>query len=157
MVGSLLRNRFITCIAACAVASPTPPAMTIVRFAIAAAQASTSEVLGQSADQSNRGCRSERGQVVVVHLVAEAGVADLIESEELIEAVRAAVWHQQAMEGHGQPRLSERLDRLRFTENARAGGNQHLPSRVRIERIRDETVHGRGARCHPVDSSARCR
>jgi hypothetical protein len=32
MVGSLFRNRFITFIAACAVASPTPPAMTMVRF-----------------------------------------------------------------------------------------------------------------------------
>ena len=82
----------------------------------------------------------------MVHLVAEAGVADLIESEELIEAVRAAVRHQQAMEGHGKPRLAKRLDRLRFSENPRAGGDEHLPSRVRVERIGHETVHRRGAR-----------
>ena len=29
--------------------------------------------------------RAKRGQVVVIHLVAEAGVADLVEPQELIE------------------------------------------------------------------------
>ena len=160
MVGSRLRNRFITCIAACAVASPTPPAMTMVRFPSPLPETSTSEVLRQAADQSNRGRGSERGQVVLVDLVAEAGVADLIESEELVEAVGAAVGHQQAMEGHGKPRFAERLDGLRFAENPRAGGNQHLPSRVRVERVRHEAVHRRGARAiqsirqHGVDDGA---
>ena len=146
MVGSRFRNRFITCSVACAVASPTPPAMTTVRLPSPLPKTSTSQVLGQSADQADRGRRSERGQVVLVHLVAQAGVADLIESEELVEAVRAAVGHQQAMERHGEPRLAERLHGLRFAENPRAGGNQHLPSRVRVERVRDEAVHGRRAR-----------
>ena len=145
MVGSLLRNRFITCIAACAVASPTPPAMTMVRFPSPLPRPALPKVLGQSADQSNRSRGSKRGQVVMVHLVAEAGVANLIESEELVEAVRAAVGHQQAMEGHGKPRLAKGLDRLRFAENPRACGDQHLPSRVRVERIRHEAVHRRGA------------
>ena len=128
IVGSLFRNRFITCIVACAVASPTPPAMTTVRLPSPLPETSASEVLGQSADQPDRRRGSERGQVVLVHLVAEAGVADLIESEELVEAVRAAVRHQQAMEGDGEPRLAERLDGLRLAENPRAGGNQHLLS-----------------------------
>src|SRR5580765_6784776 len=43
---------------------------------IATPETSTSQVLGQSADQSNCGCSSECGQVVVIHLVAEAGVPD---------------------------------------------------------------------------------
>ena len=159
MVGSLFRNRFITCIVACAVASPTPPAMTTVRLPSPLPKPSTSQVLRQPADQANRGRGSERGQVVLVDLVAQAGVADLIESEELVEAVRAAVRHQQAVEGHGEPRLAERLDGLRFAENPRAGGNQHLPSRVRVERVRHEAVHRRGARAiqpirqHGVDDA----
>jgi len=113
---------------------------------IAATQTSTSQVLGQAADQSNRRRGPKRGQVVMVHLVAEAGVADLIESEELVEAVRAAVRHQQAVERHSEPRFAKGLDRLRFSENSCAGGDKHLPARMRVERIGHETVHRRGAR-----------
>ena len=53
IVGSRFRNRFITCIAACAVASPTPPAMTMVRFPSPLPETGTSQVLRQSADQAN--------------------------------------------------------------------------------------------------------
>ena len=160
MVGSLFRNRFITWIVSLRRRIADTARDDDGSVAIAAIQSSTSQVLGQAADQSDRRRGSERGQVVMVHLVAEAGVADLIESEELVEAVRAAVRHQQAVEGHGEPRFAERLDGLRFAENPRAGGNQHLPSRMRVERIGHETVHRRGARAiqsirqHGVDDGS---
>src|SRR5262245_54343976 len=82
----------------------------------------------------------------MVHLVAEAGVAVLIQSEELIQAIRAAVRHQEAMEGHGESHLSERLDGLRFPQNPCARGDEYLPPRMRIERVGYETVDGRRAR-----------
>src|SRR6185295_2489428 len=89
-------------------------------IAITAAQARASEILGEPADKADRCRRSERGQVMLVDLVAETGIADLVESQELIEPVGTAVGHQQAMEGHGKTGLTERLYRLSFTENPRA-------------------------------------
>src|SRR4051812_2668015 len=55
-------------------------------IAIAPVQSSASQVLGKPTDESDRSRRSERGQVVLVDLVAETGIADLIESQELIQA-----------------------------------------------------------------------
>ena len=54
---------------------------------IAAAEAGTSEVLREAADQANGRRRAERRQVVVIDLVAQAGVADLVQAQELVEAV----------------------------------------------------------------------
>ena len=48
------------------------------------------------------------------------------------------------MERDGQPRLAERLNRLRLAQHARAGGNQHVLSAVRVDRIRHEAVDRRG-------------
>ena len=43
--------------------------------------------LCQTADETDGSCRTERGPVVVVHLVLETGITDLIEADELIEAL----------------------------------------------------------------------
>ena len=41
----------------------------------------------EAADQPNGRRRAERGQVVLIDLVAQAGVADLVQADELVEAV----------------------------------------------------------------------
>ena len=49
------------------------------------------------------------------------------------------------MEGHRKPCLAKRLNRLGFAENPRARGDEHLPSGVRVQRVRHEAVHRRRA------------
>src|SRR5512134_2778781 len=66
---------------------------------IAAAESCTAQVLRETADQTNGRCRAERREKVMVHLVAQSGIADLVEAHELIEAVAATVWHEQPMKG----------------------------------------------------------
>ena len=145
MVGRRLRNRFIVWAVAWLVASPTPPAMTIVRSP-SPAKPALPEELAQPGDQTHRGGRAERGQVVLIHLIAESGVADLVEADELIRGryVRPS-GSSEPMERDGEPRLAERLHGLRFAEHAGAGRNQDVLSAVRVHRVRDETVHRRGA------------
>ena len=56
-------------------------------ISIAAAKARASQVLREPADEANSSCRSKRREVVLIYLVPKTGVADLVESQELIEAV----------------------------------------------------------------------
>jgi hypothetical protein len=53
---------------------------------------------------------------VVVDLVPQAGVADLVESLELVEADGIPVGHEHAMEDDGQACLAEGVHLLGFTE-----------------------------------------
>ncbi len=46
--------------------------------------------------------RPERGPVVVIHLVAQAGIADLVQAHELVETVGAAVRQDQPVQCHGE-------------------------------------------------------
>ena len=48
------------------------------------------------------------------------------------------------MESHGQTSLAEGLDGFRFTEQASTGWNQDVLPAVPVQRVRDQTVHGRG-------------
>ena len=105
-------------------------------------KASSANPLRQAADKTHRSGSSERGPVVVVDLVAQARVADLIEAQELIEAQRAAVRHQEPVKGHGEPRLAQRLNWSRLAENACPRGNQHVLPAVGVHRVRDQAVDG---------------
>ena len=96
--------------------------------------------LRQAADEPDRGGRSERRPVVMVDLVAQARIADLIESKKLIEAQRAAVWHQEPVKPHCEPGLSKRLNGSRLAEDARPRRNEHVLSAVGVHRIRDQAV-----------------
>ena len=118
--------------------------------AVAASQACTADVLRQATDEPN-GCGCpERRQVVVIDPILQAGIADLIEADELVEPIRSTIRHHQAVKRHGQPRFAEALDRLRFAEQTSAGGNHDVLPTVRIQRVRDQAVHGgRGA---PIES-----
>ena len=53
------------------------------------------EALREAGDEADGGRRAERGLVVLVHLVAQAGVADVVQPQELIEAVGATVRQHQ--------------------------------------------------------------
>ena len=69
------------------VRSPSPPTET-----------GRAEPLRQAGDQAHGRGRAERRQVVLIHLVAQARVADLVEAQELIETLGAAVRHDEPME-----------------------------------------------------------
>jgi hypothetical protein len=61
---------------------------------------------------------------VVIHLVAQAGVADLVQAHELVEPVGAAVGHDQPVQATARRDSPERLDGPRLAEDPGAGGNQ---------------------------------
>src|SRR5712691_12755074 len=73
--------------------------------AVTDAKAGRSHELRQSADQPDGRGRAECGPVVLIHLIPESGVANLVQTEKLVEAERAAVRHEDAMKGDGEPRL----------------------------------------------------
>ena len=54
---------------------------------------------------------------MVVHLIAEATVPGLIESFELVEIHREAVWHDEAVKDYGKARLAKGVHFLCFAEN----------------------------------------
>ena len=60
---------------------------------------------------------AEDAEIVVVYLVAQPGVADLIEALELVEADGIPVGHDEPVEGHGEAGLPEGFHLLRFAEN----------------------------------------
>ena len=94
-----------------------------------------SEPAGSAFSDRAEGADGERcaedAQIVVVDLVAQPGVADLVEALELVEADGIAVRHEQAMEHDGEACLAEGVDLFRFAENfdpagtARAGGRSN--------------------------------
>ena len=47
---------------------------------------------------------------MLIHLVAESGITNLVQADELIQPLCTAVRHEQAMERHRQARFAERLD-----------------------------------------------
>ena len=118
---------------------------------VSAAEAGRPDELTESRDQAHGRRRAEGGQVVLVHAVAQARVPDLVEPQELIERVRAAIRQHEPVERDGEARLAERLHRRRLAEHARAGRNQDVLPAVRVHRVRDQAVDGRGE-CHRDDS-----
>src|SRR2546425_396522 len=69
-------------------------------------EARRTEPLRQPAYQPNRSSRPERGPVVLIHFVAEPSVADLVETHELIQTLRASIGHEKTMECDGQTRFA---------------------------------------------------
>ena len=89
---------------------------------------------GDGSESADRERNTEDAEIVVIDLVPQAGVADLVEPLELVEADGIAVGHEHAMEHDGQTRLAEGVDFLGFPEklsnlreSASAGGrsNRH--------------------------------
>jgi hypothetical protein len=65
---------------------------------------------------------------VVVDAVAQAGVTDLIQSEESIEAIGPSVRHQEPVKRDGETRLAEALNRTRLTEYSGTGWYHNVPA-----------------------------
>src|SRR5262249_41521241 len=80
-------------------------------------------VLRQARDLADRQRGTKDLQVVAIDAVAQPGRANLIEALEAIEAVRVAIWHDQAVKAHGEARIAPRLNRRRVPQNAGPGRN----------------------------------
>ena len=98
--------------------------------------------LSEAADEADRSGCAERRQVVLVHAVAQARIADLVQPGELVEPVRPAVRHQEPVERDGETRFPEGLDGLRLPRTRAPAGISTCVSAVGVERVRDQAVHG---------------
>src|SRR3712207_7479424 len=85
--------------------------------------------------------RSEGREVVVVHTIAESRVADLVEPQELVETVRAAVRHQQPVKRYGQPGFAERSEE----HTSELQSRQYLVCRLLLEKKKKKNT---GHRTH---------
>jgi hypothetical protein len=108
-------------------------------------EASGSNPLSEATDEADGSSGTEHRPVVVIHLVSQARIADLIESQKLIETLRAAIGHQESMKRHGEPRFAQCLNGSGFSENACAGRNQNVLTAVRVHGVRDEAIDWRGS------------
>ena len=89
--------------------------------------------------KSNR--RSKDLQIMVVHNVLQAFLANLIETVKLVEIDAVAIRHNHPVEDDSQPALlaeSGCADLLRFAQHDGSIGNQHMLVVVRVDGIRDE-------------------
>ena len=75
--------------------------------------------LANGSESANSERDSEDAEVVIVDLIPQAGVADLVEPFELIEADGIPIGHEHAMEHDGQTGLAEGIDLLGFAEQLR--------------------------------------
>ena len=93
--------------------------------------------LGSSCDDAEGNRRAEDLDIVIVHLVLEAGGPRLIETVELVEVDGVAIRHQQAMKGDGEALLAEAGNLLRIAEDECALGDQHVLAVLAVDRIGD--------------------
>src|SRR5712671_5451585 len=68
-----------------------------------------SACLGDRSKSADGQRHTENAEIVVVCLIAQTGVADLVESSELVEADGITVGHDEAVEDNGKPRLARVL------------------------------------------------
>ncbi len=87
---------------------------------------------GDRSDRSDGERHTEDAEIVVVDLVPQAGVADLVEPLELVEADGISVRHEQAMEHDGETCLAEGVHLLGFAEQLRACRNEQVLAVVGI-------------------------
>src|SRR5882757_6202680 len=83
-------------------------------------------------------------EIVVVDLIPQAGITYLVEPLELIQADRITIRHDEAVEGDSKPRLAERIDLLRLTENLRSSGNQKMLAVVGVNVGCEKAFDGTG-------------
>ena len=127
---------------------------------IRAAEAGGADELAEPRDQPHGRRRAKRGQVVLVHAIAQARVADLVEPHELVEWIRAPIREHETVKRHGEARLAQGLHRCGLAEHPSARRNQDVLAAVRVDRVGDQTVDGCGRRAvetirqHGVDERA---
>src|SRR6185437_3834460 len=100
--------------------------------------------LGNSPDSSNCERRAEDFEVVVVHLVSQARVANLIHAFELVEADGVAVRHDEPVESDGEPCLAEGVHTLGFSQHLCSRRNEQVLTIMRVGVARDETFNRAG-------------
>ena len=89
--------------------------------------------LGDGADCTDSQGDAKQSYIVVIDLVAQTGVAGLVESLKPIEAGRVAVRHDQAMKENGEPSLAEALDLAGLAKNLGARRNQNMLAVVGVD------------------------
>src|SRR5260370_24689879 len=99
---------------------------------------------GNGPDRSNRERGTEDAEVMVVDLVAEASVADLVESLKMVEAGGIAVGHDQAMKGNREPRLPEAFDLAGFSQQGPSSRNEQMLAIVGIDSVGQEALDWSG-------------
>ena len=87
-------------------------------------------------------------------LIAQPGVADLVEALELVEADGIAVRHDEPMEDNGEASLPEGFHLLRFAKNLRSCRNQQVLAVVRVDVVCEQALDGTGELpVEPVDEN----
>jgi hypothetical protein len=95
---------------------------------VALSEPGASDELRQAANEPNGSCSTERCEIVLSDAILQAGVADLIQSNELVEAIRSTVGHEEPVKHDGESAFAERLDGPRFAkQSAPAGINTCCP------------------------------
>src|SRR5579862_3261814 len=85
--------------------------------------------------------RTEDAQVMVVLLIAEAGIPYLIETLKLVEVDRKTVGHDEPVKGDREPRLPKGIDLPGFAQNLCSGGNEKVLSVVGVNIIREQAFN----------------
>src|SRR5688572_17524898 len=97
---------------------------------------------------------------MLVDLITQAGVADVVQSHELIEPVRATVRHHKSVERDREPTLAIGLHWVCLAEDSRAGGNEDMATVMRVDRVCYQAIHRSGdaaiqpVRQHGIDKRA---
>src|SRR6266478_6825722 len=108
--------------------------------------------LRHGSECANRQRGAEDAEIVLVDLIPQAGITYLVEPLELIQADGITVRHDEAMKHDGKPRLAERIDLLRLTQNLRSGGNQKMLAVVGVNVGSEKAFDGtRELPVEPVD------
>ena len=63
---------------------------------------------------------------MLIDLVSKSRIANLIQADEVIQAVGPTIRHKHAMKCNGESAFAKCLDRLRFTENTGSRRNHDL-------------------------------
>ena len=109
---------------------------------------------GDRADRADGERDAEDAEVVVVDLVAQTGVADLVEPLKMVEACGKSVGHYHAMEGDGETGLAEGLDLAGLAKQFGPGWNQKMLPVVGVNIARQKAFDGSSELAvEPVDEN----
>src|SRR5207249_5826629 len=97
----------------------------------------------------SRNCADGNGdaedlQVMMVHQIAQARFADLIQALELIERKRIAVRHHEPVKENGQTLLAEGFYFANFAQHAAPLRNEKMQAVVGIDVRSDHAIDGTG-------------
>src|SRR5215467_4259500 len=102
--------------------------------------------LSESSDGSDCEGHAKHLSIVMVHLIAKTGFANLVQALELVQAQRITIRHYQAVEEDCQAFLAEDADALYFPQYFASLGNQQVLPVVRVHVDRQHAIDRTGKR-----------